>query len=549
MLPMAEKEINEAIEANEFNEGNVPVRWDGALHGARLYLAIAGLALPLFLTGVEATIVSTSLVTITDDLQNAGQSSWVITSYLLTYTGFLIIWASFSSIFGVKRTLLTAVAIFIAFSGGCAGAQSLSQLVVCRAFQGLGGAGIYTLTLFSILRILPYEQYDKASSLAGGIISIGLVLGPLLGGAISNDGKWRWVFLMNVPAGVIGWLLLYFVLPAHFPNPAPVANEESTPTQVWVNMKTAIHQVDFFGAFLVLTACSFIIAALQEGNYQYSWSSALVISFLVISGIAWLAFIAWQWFICRRDLKISPMFPWRLAHNRLFMGMALGFFTTGLPMTVCVINIPQRFQIVNGSSPVGSGVKLLSFALSCLIGIISCSVLAGRLRMPFAYIALIGLVIQVTGLFLFSEIASTAELWLGQFGYLVLAGLGTGLGVSAFYMATSLVVEIEDQNIALGIGIQLRMLGGVLGIAASSAILFHYIQSRLSYTLQPDELAALLKTTEAIKTFSPASQLQVREVYATAYSMQMKMCGAFSAAQIFAVAMIWKRQNVRYSKG
>jgi len=168
--------------------------------------------------------------------------------------------------------------------------------------------------------------------------------------------------------------------------------------------------------------------------------------------------------------------------------------------------------------------------------------------MPFAYIALIGLVFQVTGLFLFSEIASTTELWLGQFGYLVLAGLGTGLGVSAFYMATSLVVEMEDQSIALGIGIQLRMLGGVLGVAASTAILFHYVESRLSSTLQPGELAALLKTTEAIKTFTPEVQVRVREVYAVAYSMQMKMCGAFSAAQLFAVAMIWKKKNVRYAK-
>lgn len=169
--------------------------------------------------------------------------------------------------------------------------------------------------------------------------------------------------------------------------------------------------------------------------------------------------------------------------------------------------------------------------------------------MPFAYIALIGQVFQVTGLFLFSEIASTTELWLGQFGYLALAGLGTGLGVSAFYMATSLVVDIEDQNIALGIGIQLRMLGGVLGVAASSAILFHYIETRLSTTLPPRDLAALLKSTEAIRTFSPEIQVHVREVYAIAYSMQMKMCGAFSAAQLFAIAMIWKRKNVRYSKG
>jgi hypothetical protein len=228
--------------------------------------------------------------------------------------------------------------------------------------------------------------------------------------------------------------------------------------------------------------------------------------------------------------------------------MFSGFFTTGLPMTVCIINIPQRFQIVNGSSPIGAGVKLLSFALTCLVGIISCSVLAGRLKMPFTYIALIGLVLQITGLFLFSEIASTTELWLGQFGYLVLAGLGTGLGVSVFYMATPLVVDMEDQSIALGIGIQLRMLGGVLGVAAAAAILSHYVEGRLSSVLQAGELAALLKSTEAIRTFSPEVQIRVREVYAVAYSMQMKMCGGFSAAQLLAVAMIWKKDNVRYSK-
>jgi hypothetical protein len=94
-------------------------------------------------------------------------------------------------------------------------------------------------------------------------------------------------------------------------------------TTILVKMKSAIHQVDVFGAFLVLTACSFIIAALQEGNFQYAWDSRLVISFLVISGFSWLAFVGWEWFICRRDLKISPIFPWRLTHNRLFMGMAL----------------------------------------------------------------------------------------------------------------------------------------------------------------------------------------------------------------------------------
>ncbi|KAJ5973965.1 major facilitator superfamily domain-containing protein [Penicillium waksmanii] len=590
------------------DDPNLPIRWDGALHGLYPYLGTAGLGVALFLTGIEATIVSTSLVTITNDLQNSSQSSWVITSYLLTYTGsllhshcfqfsapltdsivlgFLIIWSNGGNLFGVKRALLTSLFIFTVFSGGCAGAQSLSALcvakslvfflskqkitrlnyrIICRAFQGLGGAGVYTLTLFSLLRIYPYERFGMVSSIAGGIISLGLVLGPLFGGAISNSGAWRWVFLYNVPAGALAWLVILTILPDQFPDAPQMPTGESTSERMWVDTRAFFYQLDVLGAFLVLTTCSFLIAALQEGNFEYLWSSGLVISFLVISGVAGVTFVWWEWFVDQSGLKIVAVFPWRLTRNRIFMGVALcvfllleptdstdqspysGFFTTGLPMTVCIIEIPQRFQIVNQSSPLGAGVKLLSFALSCPLGIIGCSILAGRLMIPFCYIALIGIACEVTGIFLFSEIPSTTHLWPGQFGYLVLAGLGVGLAVSAFYMAVSLVVDLEDQSTAMGIGIQLRMLGGVLGVAASTTILNHYLKSRLSHSMRPEELSALLKTTESIKNFSPEIQLRAREVYALAYSMQMKLAGAFSVAQLLAVAMIWKRQNVRYSK-
>lgn len=217
-------------------------------------------------------------------------------------------------------------------------------------------------------------------------------------------------------------------------------------------------------------------------------------------------------------------------------------------MFVCIINIPQRFQIVNGSSPIGAGVELLSFSVSCPIGIIACSILAGRLSIPFCYIILAGVACQVSGLFLYSCAGPVTHLWLGQFGYLVLAGLGVGLSVAAFYMAAPLVVDQDDQSAAVGMGIQFRTLGGVLGVAASASILNHYIQSRLSSTLLPSELAALYETTESILSLSSNVQTHVREVYAMAYNMQMRLAGSFSVAQLFAVALMWKRNNVRFYK-
>ncbi|GAB1195103.1 hypothetical protein APSETT444_004357 [Aspergillus pseudonomiae] len=301
---------------------------------------------------------------------------------------------------------------------------------------------------------VPYRQYDTISSVAGGILSLGLVLGPLIGGAVADKGDWRWAFLCNVPAGAFAWILLLVVLPANFPN-APSAEAASlTYKKVGLKIKTFFRRVDIFGAFSLLAASSFAIAALQEGNFEYPWSSGLVISFLVISGIFWIIFILWEWFI----------------------------------------------------------------------------------------------VLQVVGLFLFSETTFATKTSAAQYGYLVLAGLGTGTTVAAFYMMAPLVVDGKDQSIALSTGLQLRMLGGVLGVAAAATILHDYLKNRLSGTLNPDQLDRLLASSDTIEMFPPSIQLQVREAYSAAYSAQVRLAGGFAVAQLLAVALIWKRSNVRYLK-
>ncbi|GLB04249.1 hypothetical protein AtubIFM57258_009965 [Aspergillus tubingensis] len=522
--------------------------WDGGLKGTRLFFGGTGLYVSFFLTGLESTIVSTSLVAITDDLQGFGRSSWIITSYLLTYAGFLMIWSKAGDTWGVKPMLLTSLAIFTAFSGGCSGARTLSDLIICRAFQGIGAAGIYSLVIFSLIRMVSKQHYAAVTGLSGVVFSLGLVLGPLFGGAIAEDGDWRWVFLLNVPAGAVSWVLIFFSMPPNFPASTEIQASAPEYSPFWSRQWSLLRRVDFLGAFLVLAASVFIVAALQEGNYDFGWDSSAVIIFFVLSGICVPFFLLWQWFLSRGQLSCQPMLPWRLLTSRLFVGTILGSFTTGLSMTVSIVEIPQRFQVVNNSSPIGAGVKLLAFAVSVPAGMMFCSILTGRLPVPLVYVGIVGVIMQVVGFFLFSEIKAETHIWLGQFGYLVIAGLGTGLGVAVFYLMLPLVVAVKDQSIALGTGFQLRMLGGALGIAAATAIFHSHTRSGLSSLLPADEVDAFSISTQLISTLTPEMQSRVREVYAQAYSMQMKMVGGFSAAQFLALALVWKRQNVRIVK-
>ncbi|PYH29136.1 MFS general substrate transporter [Aspergillus neoniger CBS 115656] len=491
-------------DATDSDVGSGEQVWDGGLKGTRLFLGGTGLYVSFFLTGLESTIVSTSLVAITDDLRGFGRSSWIITSYLLTYADFLMIWSKAGDTWGVKPMLLTSLAIFTAFSGGCSGARTLSDLLV----------------IFSLIRMVSKQHYAAVTGLSGVVFSLGLVLGPLFGGAIAEDGDWRWVFLLNVPAGAVSWVLIFFSMPPNFPASTDIQAPASEYSPFWSRQWSLLRRVDFLGAFLVLAASVFIVAALQEGNYDFGWDSSAVIVFFVLSGICVPLFLLWQY----------------------------GSFTTGLSMTVSIVEIPQRFQVVNDSSPIGAGVKLLAFAVSVPAGMMFCSILTGRLPVPLVYVGIVGVIMQVIGFFLYSEIKAETHIWPGQFGYLVIAGLGTGLGVAVFYLMLPLVVAVKDQSIALGTGFQLRMLGGALGIAAATAILHSHTRSGLSSLLPADEVDAFSISTQLISTLTPEMQSRVREVYAQAYSMQMKMVGGFSAAQFLALALVWKRQNVRIVK-
>jgi len=138
--------------------------------------------------------------------------------------------------------------------------------------------------------------------------------------------------------------------PNRFPNHWKPQNEENGKS--W--LINALKKPDAFGALLLLSASILLVAALEEGGVRFSWNSAVVITFFAVSGVLWLLFFVWEWFVSREGSAIEPIFPWRFFSNRVWMGTLLGCFLSGAPLTIAVIELPQRYQVVNASTPLSA---------------------------------------------------------------------------------------------------------------------------------------------------------------------------------------------------
>ncbi len=177
-----------------------------------------------------------------------------------------------------------------------------------------------------------------------------------------------------------------------------------------------------------------------------------------------------------------------------------------------------------------------------------CSSLAGRFKVAFVHICIAGFILQTVGFFLLSTTPTTIAFWNGQMGYTVLAGLGAGMSVAAVYIMVPLIVDGEDQSIGLGTGLQLRMLGGALGVAIATSILNAHLKSRLGDVLDGSQLDMVLDSAQSVGLLPGEVQVQVRRVFGEAYNLQMKAIGGFSAAQVLPVLLMWKRKQVRLLK-
>ncbi|KAF4960432.1 hypothetical protein FSARC_10492 [Fusarium sarcochroum] len=415
--------------------------------GWRLHALTTALCLSLLLSTLETTIVSTALVSIVDALQGFKMASWIVTSYLVTYTGFLLIYSKLSDIFGCKLMLLLSITTFTVFSMACGASSSMAPLIVFRAFQGLGGSGIYSLSTIMVPLMVPPEKYATYISIISSTFVLSSALGPVLGGAITDHTTWRWVFYLNGPGGALAAVLLAFSIPFGFPyGESSQFFHSFTSKQTW-------KRIDIVGMVVSLGASILLIFALEQGDVAYPWRSGPIISTFVLSGILWIAFVIWERLLSKRSGTCEPMFPWSLTHNRFVMGLLLNGFLTGFPFMAALINIPQRFQTVNKTSAINAGIHTLPLLLMSPMATALNGLLVSKLRIPPLYTLFLGGSLQTIGVGLFSSLESSTSIAAAQYGFEAIMGLGFGFSLSTILMMVPMVVAESDLARAVTMGI------------------------------------------------------------------------------------------------
>lgn len=504
------------------------------LAGWRLYTLALGIYLGTFLVNLEISIVSTSLVSITEDLKGFSQSSWVVTAYLLTYTSFMIIVAKSSDLFGRKTVLLLSMFIFTIFSGSCVAAKTMVQLIICRAFQGIGGCGVYSIVMVIIFEMVPPPKYTLHYTILTVLYAFSMTLGPIVGGVINDRSSWIWVFLLNVPAGVVCMFLVAISMPRHFPNHKGTCQR-----------RYSVYQIDFLGALLLIAAMTMHLTGLEEAANLNPWKSSSVLIPLSLSGLLWISFVFSQYYVTASTRPQEPVLPWRFFQNRVAMGLIANAFLSGAISTTCLIQVPIFSQAAVGTSALGAGVHLIPYTLAMEIGAMLVAASIAKRRLPPVHLALVEAVMQLVGVVLLSVQSPNNPGYRGMYGIEAIIGLGVGAAIAVTTLMMPYATEKQDLSVGTASIIQFRFMGGATALAIVTAVANTWLRGALLDVLSPEEITLVFRRPDTINSLPDALRSTVRLMFAKSFSLQMRILIGFAAVQFPVTFLTWKKDQIR----
>ena len=435
-------------------ETELPPSVTSPLTHERILVVFSGLLLATLLAALDSTIVATALPTIVGELGGVDKLAWIVTAYLLAQTVVTPLYGKLGDLYGRKIVLQVAIVIFLIGSALCGMAQSMVQLIVFRALQGLGGGGLMVTAQAVVGDIVPPRNRGRYQGIFGAVFGVSSIAGPLIGGYFTTHLTWRWIFYVNLPLGLIALLVIATTLPRRD-----------------VRIR---HRTDYAGALSLAAALSAIVLFTDLGGVTYPWSSPIML------GLGAVALASLATFIVVERRAAEAVLPLGLFRNRTFVLTAMIGLIVGFALYGSVTYLPLFLQVVTGASPTDSGLEMLPL----MIGMPVTSIVSGQIISAtgkYKVFPIAGTALMAVGLFLLSRMDVHTTVGQASIGMLVL-GMGLGLVMQVLLIAVQNAVEYHDLGVATSGATLFRLMGGSLGTAAFGALFAHGLAEHLRAT-------------------------------------------------------------------
>ena len=429
----------------------------------RFWAVYASLLVVMFLSAMDQTIVGTALPTIVGDLGGAAHMAWVLTAYTLAITVAMPVYGKLGDLVGRKNLFLVAIALFLIGSALCGTGNTMTQLIIYRFIQGLGGGGLMISSQAITGDLIPPRVRGTYMAPMGAMFGIASILGPIIGGWLTDSVSWRWTFWINLPLGVLAFVAIAIVLrlPSH----------------------RLTSPIDWWGlAFMDAGAVAIVLMATWGGN-QYAWTSPVII------GLGAAGLVCWGLFAYVETRAADPILPWSILTNRTFIvATVVGMLAMG-GMIGVMSYLPTYLQMVYGYSATASGLLLVPITIGMLVSSILSGILVSRTDRYKIY-PVLGPLVAAGASFWLSRLTTTSPVW-----QISAATFFMGAGIGMFFQLLVTVVQNAIEARHLGTATSGNNFFREVGVSLGASLIGAAFSSGLTSNLT-DRIGALARSAD-----------------------------------------------------